>query len=151
MSTPTLLDAVRIVKENERLAQQVYGEASDKVPDKVGKRLFELLCEFEGAHYAQLAKLEKTLEESGEYKNYQGAAFPLPPTLKGDAARPFYQDSLMSAVTAAMDLESRAERVYAELATLTTHAQGRELFFHLSDQEHHHYLVLRDVYWGLNQ
>jgi hypothetical protein len=75
MSIPNLLDAVRVVKEKERVASKSYAEASRKIKNSMGKKLFEELSEFEKYHYEQLTALETSLEESGDYINYQGKEF----------------------------------------------------------------------------
>ena len=43
MSTPSLLDAIRVVKENERLASSSYAEAAEKItnPNAEIKMVFE--------------------------------------------------------------------------------------------------------------
>ena len=46
MNTPNLLDAIRIVKENERLAKDMYASAARKI-NTLGRELFERLSEFE--------------------------------------------------------------------------------------------------------
>ena len=39
MSTPSLLDAIRVVKENEKIATQNYAEAAKKIDNPLGKHL----------------------------------------------------------------------------------------------------------------
>lgn len=150
MSTPNLLDAVRVVKENERIASESYADAAKKVNHQMGKKLFEMLSEFEKIHYALLTTLEKSLEETGNFINYKGKEFPLPPILEIKAAEEPNQKSLMSIIIAAMDLEKQAEKAYADLAALITDSQGHEIFSRLSEQEHNHYLILSDAYWALS-
>jgi rubrerythrin len=150
MSSPNLLDAIRVVKENERMASESYANAANKVGDQMSKKVFEMLCEFEKVHYAQLTTLEKSLEESGDFTNYQGKEFPLPPKLEIETAKELDQVSTMGVINAAMDLEKRAEKVYADLAALVTDPQYHQVFSRLSEQEHNHYLLLRDAYWALS-
>jgi rubrerythrin len=50
MSTPSLLDAIRVVKENEKTATQNYAEAAKKIDNPLGKTLFEELSKFEVYH-----------------------------------------------------------------------------------------------------
>ena len=87
MSTPSLLDAIRVVKENEKTATQNYAEAAKKIDNPLGKTLFEELSKFEAYHYEQLTALEKSLAASGEFINYQGREFPQPPVLEVKAAK----------------------------------------------------------------
>jgi rubrerythrin len=151
MSTPNLLDAVRVVKENERRASESYADAARQVKDKMAQKLFEMLSEFEQFHYAQLTTLEKSLVEKGNFLNADGKAFPLPPLFEIKAAEEPNEKSLMGIISAAMELEKQAEQTYADLAALVTDSQGRELFRGLSEQEHTHYRILRDAYWALSQ
>lgn len=150
MSTPNLLDAVRVVKENERIASASYADASQRVGDPIGKELFKNLAEFENFHYEQLSALETSLEETGNYINYSGKEFPLPPKFEIEAVKELNKTSVMSIISAAMDLEKQAEQAYADLAIQTTDPLGYEMFSKLSDEEHKHYLILRDAYWTLN-
>jgi rubrerythrin len=151
MSTPNLLDAIRVVKENERIASESYADAAKKVSHQMGKKLFEMLSEFEKFHYAQLTALEKSVEETGDLLGTEGKEFPLPPIFEIKAAEEPDQKSLYGIISAAMDLEKLAEKVYADLAALITNPQGHEIFSRLSEQEHSHYLILRDAYWALSQ
>ena len=151
MSTSNLLDAIRVVRENERIASEGYADAAKKVSHPMGKKLFEMLSEFEKFHYAQLTTLEKSVEERPDFLNSEGKEFPLPPIFEIKAAEEPNQNSLMGIISAAMDLEKQAEKTYADLAALITNPQGNEMFRRLSEQEHSHYRILRDAYWALSQ
>jgi hypothetical protein len=149
MSTPNLLDAIRVVKENERIASVSYADAARKVSNPMGKKLFEELSAFEQFHYEQLTALETTLEEKGAFINYVGKEFPLPPRFDIKAAQEPKTKSVMAIVTAALDLERQAEKAYADLAAQTLDPQGHEMFSRLSEEEHKHYRVLSEAYWTL--
>ena len=86
MSTPNLLDAIRVVKENERIASESYADAAKSKSFSMGKELFKQLSEFEKYHYDRIAALEKSLEEKGDFINYEGKEFPLPPIFEIKAA-----------------------------------------------------------------
>ena len=150
MSTPNLLDAVRVVKENEKRASESYAGAALVITQPMGKKLFEWLSEFEKFHYEQLTALETALEEKGDFINYEGKEFPLPPIFEIKAAQEPSTKSVMSIISAAIDLERQAEKTYAELAVQTTDPQGHEMFSKLSEEEHKHYRLLLDAYWTLN-
>lgn len=149
MSIPNLLDAVRAAKENERVASQSYAEASRKIKNPMGKKLFEELSEFEKYHYKQLTVLETSFEESGDYINYQGKEFPIPPTFEVKAAQEPETKSVMHVISEAIKLEQEAERAYAEIANQTTDQRGYEMFSRLSEEEHEHYRLLTDAFWTL--
>jgi rubrerythrin len=150
MSTPSLLDAIRVVKENERIASASYADAAQRISNPIGKKLFEQLAEFERFHYDQLTALEISLEEKGDYINYEGKEFPIPPIFEIKAAQEPNTKSVMTILRAAMDLERQAEETYADLAVQTTDPLGHEMFSSLSEEEHQHYRLLLNAYWTLN-
>ena len=150
MSTPSLLDAVRVVKENERIASASYADAARKMSDSMGKQLFQQLSEFERFHYEQLTALETSLVEKGDFINYEGKEFPTPPLFEIKAAQEPDKKSVMTIISEAIDLEKQTEKAYADLAAQTTDPQGYKMFSRLSEEEHKHYRILSDAYWTLN-
>jgi rubrerythrin len=149
MSTPNLLDAIRIVKENERIASASYADAAQKIRNPVGKKLFEQLAEFENFHYEKLTALEASLEEKGDYIDYEGKEFPIPPTFEIKAAQEPDTKSVMTIISEAMNLERQAENAYADLAAQTKDPLGHEMFSRLSEEEHMHHRLLSKAYWTL--
>lgn len=150
MSTTNLLDAIRVVKENERIAQVSYADAAQRVSNPLGKNLFEQLSAFEKFHYEKLTALEASLEATGEFIDYEGKEFPLPPTFEIKAAQEPVTKSVMAIISAAMDLEKLAEKSYADLAANSTDKKGHEMFSKLSEEEHKHYRLLLEAYWNLS-
>ena len=150
MSIPNLLDAIRVVKENEKIATESYADAAQNISNRMGKELFEQLSEFEKFHYKQLTALEKSLEEKGDFINYEGKEFPLPPTFEIKAAEEPNQKTLMEIISEAKELEKQTEKAYADLADQITDPQGHEMFSRLSEEEHDHYRILSEAYWTLN-
>jgi rubrerythrin len=150
MSTPSLLDAVRVVKENERIASASYADAAKNIRHTMGRNLFSQLSEFERFHYERLSALEKSLEETGNYINYTGKEFPLPPVFEIKAAQETDKKSVMTIISEAMNLEKQAEKAYADLAAQVVDPQGFEMFTRLSEEEHIHFRILREAYWNLN-
>ncbi|MFZ2096751.1 MAG: ferritin family protein [Anaerolineales bacterium] len=149
MNTPNLLDAIRVVKENERIASERYADAATTL-GKVGKELFMRLSEFEKFHYERIAALEKSLEEKGDFINYEGKEFPLPPIFEIKAAQEPNKKSTMQIITEALELERQAERAYADLAAQITDPEGHKMFLRLSEEEHDHFRILTKAYWSLN-
>jgi rubrerythrin len=149
MNTPNLLDAIRVVKENERIASEKYANAA-QILAKVGKELFMQLSEFEKFHYERITALEKSLMEKGDYINYEGKEFPLPPIFEIKAAEEPNKKSIMQVITEAMELEKQAEKAYADLAAQITDEQGHKMFIKLSEEEHNHFRILTKAYWSLN-
>lgn len=149
MSTQKLLEAIRVVKENERRALESYAEAAQTISNPMGKELFVQLSEFEKFHYEQLSALEKSLESAGDFISYEGKAFPLPPLFEVEAAKDPDQKSVMAILTEAMQLEKEAEGAYADLAQQIADPKGHEMFSRLSEEEHKHYWILREAFWSL--
>lgn len=149
MSAKNLLDAVRVVKENERIASASYADAAQKINNPLGKNLFLELSKFEQYHYDQLTRLEVSLEKKGGYINYEGKDFPIPPTFEISAAKEPNSKSIMTIITSAIDLEKKSEKAYAELALKTSDETGYKMFRKLSEEEHKHYELLIDAYWTL--
>jgi rubrerythrin len=149
MSTPSLLDALRVVIENERIASSSYAEAAQKINNSDGKLLFEELAKFEQFHFEQLSALETSLEETGEFVNYQGKEFPTPPVFEIKAAQEPNMKSVMKIISEAKDLEREAEKEYADLALQTDDPRGYEMFRKLSSEENIHWRILLHAYWTL--
>jgi rubrerythrin len=150
MNTSNLLDAIAVVKENERNASASYAEAARKITNPVGRMLFEQLSEYEQFHYAKVTMLETSLKEKGDYIDYEGKEFPLPPKFEIKAALDPESKSVIGIITAAVELELQAEKAYADLAERITDPQGHAMFSKLSEEEHKHYRLLMEAYWSLN-
>ena len=111
MNTPNLLDAIRVVKENERIATETYANAAKRIPATC--KLFEQLSEFEKFHYERLTALEKSLEEKGGFIDYEGKKFVLPPRLEVKFAEVPDQQSIMQVISEAIkDKEGGGKSLY---------------------------------------
>jgi len=150
MSNSNLLDAIRVVKENEMLAFTSYSYAVQQINDSLGKMLFEQLAEFEKFHYEQLTSLVISLEKKDDFIEYEGKEFPLPPVFEIKAAQEPGTKSIISIVSEAIGLEKQAEKAYADLAGQITDPKGHQMFRRLSEEEHKHFRLLTDAYWSLN-
>ena len=150
MNPSSLLDAIQIVKENERLATEGYANAANKT-STLGKGLFEQLSEFERFHYERLAALEKSLQEEGGFIPYEGKEFILPPVLELKFLDEPGSKSLMHIISDAKNLEKQAQMAYADLAAQLTDPQGRDMFLKLAGEEQMHYEILSEAYWSLNE
>ena len=149
MNKPSLLDAIRVVKDNERIASLAYKEAGERLNNPSAKQLFEELAKFEQFHFEQLTALETSLEETGEYINYEGKEFPTPPVFEIKAALEPNMKSVMKIITEAIELEKEAEKVYADLALQSEDKQGYEMFRRISAEENIHWRILLNAYWTL--
>jgi rubrerythrin len=150
MASSNLLDAIRVVKENERIASESYSNAAKNLSNPFAKELFEHLSEFEKFHLEKLTALEKSLQETGNFIHYEGKVFPLPPIFEIKAAEEPNKKSAMTIISEARTLEQQAQKAYASLAAECPDQQGKEMFNQLSDEEHKHFLLLSEAYWSLN-
>jgi rubrerythrin len=151
MSNTSLLDAVRVVKENERIASQNYASAAEQVSHRLGKGLFTQLSEFEQFHLERLTALEKSLVESGDFIDYQGREFPLPPVFEIQAAREPNQKSIMTIISQAIELEQQAQKAYTDLAHQSIDPRGKKMFVRLAEEESIHQRILLEAYWTMNE
>lgn len=149
MSTTNLLDALRIVIENERLASDSYAKAALLITNPGAKQLFEELSKFEQFHFEQLSALETSLDETGDFFNYEGKEFPTPPIFEIKAAQEPNMKSVMKIISEAMGLEKEAEQEYANLALQAEDPQSYEMFRKISAEENIHWRILLDAYWTL--
>lgn len=150
MTTPSLLDAIRVAKENERIASDSYKDAIQEIQHTVGKRLFQELSDFEQFHYEKLTELEKSLMDDGKYINYEGKEFPLPPLFEIKAATEPGKKSLMTIITQAIGLEEEAKKSYGDLADQIDDALGKAMFKKLAAEEYNHYKILVEAYWTVS-
>jgi rubrerythrin len=150
MSTTTILDAIRVVKENERIASETYASNAKKIINPLGKQLFEQLSEFEQFHLAKISELEVSLIEKGNFITYEGKDFPLPPVLEVKTAQEAERQSAAGIVLDAIELERKTERTYADLADRISDPEGHAMFRRLSEEEHNHYRILTEAYWTLS-
>ena len=147
---PGLMDGIRIAKDNERAASEFYARAASTAGNSWTRKLFEQLTEFEQIHYDRLTDLENSLRNKGAFVEYAGTEFVVPPEMVVRLPEVPDKSSLMKIINEAVDLEARAESAYNKLADITTDKVGHDMFSRLAEEEHKHYILLKDVYWTLN-
>jgi rubrerythrin len=150
MEAKNLLESIQVVKENEWLAAEFYGNAAKTTGSQAGKHLFEQLKEFEEYHFARLSALEQTLQTGGNFIDYEGRDFPLPPTIVPKAVAEPGHEPVMKIISEALKIEKEAETAYADIADKISDPQGHAMFRRLSEEEHRHYQILIEAYWNLN-
>jgi rubrerythrin len=151
MKTISLLDSIRVVKENEKKSAEFYADAAEKTVSPAGRELFGELVKFENYHYHWLTVLEKNLKEKGSTISYEDRDFPLPPVLEPEAAEEPRRQTVLDIINRAMILERKAEKAYVDLAAEITDPQGRAMFKRLSAEEHNHFLILQEASYGLEK
>jgi len=149
MKTTSLLDSVRVVKDNEKKAAEFYADAAEKTGSAAGRELFRELMKFENYHYHWLTVLEKSLKEKGSTISYEGLEFSLPPVLEPQAAEEPRHQTVLDIISRAMELEKQAEKAYADLSAEITDPHGRAMFRKLSAEENNHFHILQEASWSL--
>lgn len=149
MSNNNLLDAIAIVKQNERNASDRYLEASKDITNPLGKHLFSQLSAFEQYHFEIVSAIEKSLKEKGEFVAYEGHEFPLPPIFVVEAAKEPNKKSVMKIIAEAKKLEKQAEKAYADLADQIKDPVGHDTFTRLAREENNHFFILSEAGWTL--
>jgi rubrerythrin len=151
MKTTSLLDSVRVARENEKKAAEFYADAAEKCVSTSGRDLFGELVKFENYHYHWLTVLEKSLKEKGTPVSYEGREFPLPPLLDPQAADEPRHQTVLDIISRALELERETEKAYSDLAAGITDPQGRAMFKKLAAEEHNHFRILQQASWGLEK
>jgi rubrerythrin len=146
----TLQDALQIAKAAEQKAADLYADAAQQTANPLVQELFNKLAEFERHHYHKLIDLEESLREEGAFIDYEGRELELATSGEVKRIEEPHKKSAMAIITMAIEIEQEAETRYAELAEQTSDPIGRSMFEQLSEEEHHHYLILSDAYWSLN-
>lgn len=147
MTTPSLLDSIRAVKENERIASESYLVASEEINNPIGKHIFLELSKFEKYHFDKLSDLEKSIESSGKFIDYEDREFLLPPVFEIKASEDPKNKSVITIISQAIELEKQAEKVYGNMAARISDPLGHSMFSRLAEEEHQHYKILREAYW----
>jgi rubrerythrin len=150
MTATSLLDAIAIVKQNEKLACEAYLAASRVTRNPVCKQLFIQLSAFERYHYLLLATTERFLQDRGGLPIYDVRDFPLPPQLEIKAATEVHTKSVMKIISEVMDLKRQTERAYTRLAAQIKDPTARKTFFNLAREESSQFSILSEAYWTLN-
>lgn len=150
MNIPSLLDAIRVVKENERFASASYWDAAKKIQNPAGRFVFEELSKFEQFHYERLTELERSLAAEGRFIDYEGKEFPLPPALEVPAAKEPDQKSVTTIISQAIELEENARKAYGDLAAQIDDPNGKQMFERLANEEYKHFMLLIEAYWSVS-
>jgi rubrerythrin len=150
MSTSSLMDAIRVAKENERNATESYAGAAQKARNPFARELFVKLSKFEKYHLEMLTALERSLQESGKYIQYEAQGFPRPPSFEITAAKKPDQKSDIHIITEARELEEQMQKGYASLAAQAPDGPGKDMFNRMAEEEHKHWLILNNAWWSLN-
>jgi rubrerythrin len=149
-----LEEALDIAMDAELKAQAFYAQAAVEVQDPQGKDLLSRLAAFEQHHYQKLAELARSLQESGQFIEYetQTVAQFGPFTGKGEASGTLLDELKNEAgiLGKAIETEKIAGERYQALAAQTDDPAGQDMFKKLVLEEQMHQRILEDEFFSLS-
>lgn len=152
-----LEEALDIAMEAELKARAFYAQAAVEVQDPRGRDLLNRLAAFEHHHYQKLSELAQSLEERGEYVEYEGQTMDSVtgleyPAGKGEAAGTLLDElgDEAAILAKAIENEKAAGERYRLLAEQTADAAGQAMFQRLTQEEQMHQRILEDEFYSLS-
>jgi len=159
--------ATDILKEAillERRGKAFYSNIADKTDSEAVKKVFTMMAEEEDEHIKFLSRQFKNYTKNSEFlKNESPPEDPNEETvlkiLSEDIKKQISAASFeAAAISAAIDFETRAVKIYSERAEEATDPLEKEMYQMLADWEkgHHHFLNslnedLKEQIWNDNQ
>jgi rubrerythrin len=149
-----LEEALDIAMDAELKAQAFYAQAAVEVQDPRGKDLLSRLAAFEQHHYQMLAELARSLQDSGQFIEYeaQTVAQFVPFASKGEASGTLLDELKDEAgiLGKAIENEKIAGERYQALAAQTDDPAGQDMFKKLVLEEQMHQRILEDEFFSLS-
>ena len=149
-----LEEALDIAMDAELKAQAFYAQAAIEVQDPRGKDLLSRLAAFEQHHYQKLAELARSLQDSGQFIEYETQTVTefVPFTGKGEAAGTLLDELKDEAgiLGKAIETEKIAGERYQALAARTDDPAGQDMFKKLVLEEQMHQRILEDEFFSLS-
>ena len=150
----TLSDALEMALKAEKKAYQFYHDAVKETTIQHVKDLLERLASFELYHYDILNSLKKSLNESGEYFEYdkskaESFEFCSPIELDGKLDKSIKNE--LEIIALAIKAETNAYNHYKKMGELTTDPKGKKMFKQLEKEELSHRRILSDEFYQLSE
>jgi rubrerythrin len=149
-----LQEALDIAMDAELKAQAFYTQAAVEVEDAHGRDLLGRLAAFEQYHYEQLAKLARSLQESGQFLEYESRTVEQfkPLRVGGEAAGTLLGElkDVPAILGKAIENEKIAGERYQALAGKTVDPLGQDMFRKLANEESIHQRILEDEFFSLS-
>jgi rubrerythrin len=155
-----LEEALEIAMDAELAAQAFYAQAAVEVRDPGGRDLLGRLAAFEQYHYQQLAELARSLQESGQFIEYEPRAVEqfapravgVAVSGAGEAVATQLGDlkDEVSILAKAIENEKIAGERYRVLAEETSDPAGQDMFRKLANEEAIHQRILEDEFFSLS-
>ena len=149
-----LEEALDIAMDAELAAQAFYAQAAVEIQDPGGRDLLGRLAAFEQYHYQQLAELARSLQEDGQFIEYESRAMeqfaPLAAVSEAAATQLEALKDQVSILSRAIENEKIAGERYRVLAEETSDPAGQDMFRKLANEEMIHQRILEDEFFSLS-
>ncbi|MFO8054438.1 MAG: ferritin family protein [Bacteroidales bacterium] len=140
----------------ERRGKSFYTQVAEQTNNPDVKNIFEIMAKEEDLHEQYLSSQYKAYEKAGRF-----TTFDLPKETEAGIANLVLDDNMKksieaasfeaAAISAAIDMENKAIRIYADQAKAATDPQEKELYQWLSDWENTHHRILQELDEDLKQ
>jgi rubrerythrin len=149
-----LQEALVMAMEAELAARRFYAQAALQVQDPQGQDLLGRLAAFEQYHYEKLTELARSLQEQGQFIEYETRAIEEfhPLTGGGEAAGTLLVEMAdpTGILSTAIENEKKAGERYRALSAETTDPRGQAMFRDLANEEMIHQRILEDEFFTLS-
>jgi rubrerythrin len=150
----TLEEALDLAMDAEFKAQAFYAQAAAEIQDPQGRDLLGRLAAFEQHHYEKLAELARSLQEVGQFIEYETRTMEqfVPQIGRGEAAGTLLDEMKDAAgiLNKAIENEKLAGERYRALAEETADTTGQNMFRKLANEEQLHQRILEDEFFSLS-
>jgi rubrerythrin len=147
-------EAVVMAMDAELKAQAFYAQAAIEVQDPQGRDLLGRLAAFEQYHYQMLSELARSLQEDGQFIEYETRKVEqfAPVAGRGEAAGTVLEElkDLATILSKAIENEKIAGERYRALAEETEDPAGQDMFRKLANEEMVHQRILEDEFFSLS-
>jgi rubrerythrin len=147
-------EALDIAMDAELKARAFYAQAAVEVQNAQGRDLLGRLAAFEQYHYEKLAQLARSLQETGQFIEYETRSVEqfAPLTAGGEAAGTPLEETAETAgiLSRAIENEKIAGERYRALSAGTADPKGQAMFRNLANEEMIHQRILEDEFFSLS-
>ena len=145
--------AVDILKEAillERRGKAFYGTCAKQTQSEAARKIFQMMADEEDEHIEFLSKQFAHYEKNQAFMKNEGGAHPdedavmeiLSEEVKKEISAASFE---AAAISAAMDFETRAVKVYSDRAEETTDQNEKDMYQMLADWEKGHHFWLHKI------
>jgi rubrerythrin len=147
-------EALDIAMDAELKASAFYAQAAVEIEDPQGRDLLGRLAAFEQHHYEKLAELARSLQETGQFIEYETRTVDqfMPVVGRGETAGTLMEQLKDAAgiLSKAIENEKLAGERYRVLAEGTVEPTGQDMFRKLANEEKIHQRILEDEFFSLS-